>query len=441
MKRRLALRLATAVCAAAAVAWAPALPGTGPAADATGGATSPEMFSALQRDLGLTAEQARDRIIRDTRASRLEPIVARGLGDSFGGAWLAADSDHLVVAVTDAAKADQVRAAGAEPRLVTRNQAQLDAVKAKLDAVRAPGTVSGWYVDVRANDIVVQSRPEAFDAARAFIAAAGVDASWVRVVPSADSPRPLADVRGGDAYYINNSSRCSIGFSVNGGFVTAGHCGTTGSTTTGADRTAQGTFRGSVFPGSGDYAWVAVNSNWTPRGVVNNYSGGVVEVAGSDEAAVGASICRSGSTTGWKCGTVQAKNESVNYPQGTVTGMTRTSACAEPGDSGGSWLTGQQAQGVTSGGSGNCTSGGTTYFQPVNEILSAYNLTLVKTGGGDPDPPGDCDGVQAWDASANYAPGDVVSHNGHKWQATYWSSGAEPGDPRSWAVWSDAGAC
>ena len=36
-----------------------------------------------------------------------------------------------------------------------------------------------------------------------------------------------------------------------------------------------------------------------------------------------------------------------------------------------------QAQGVTSGGSGNCTVGGTTYFQPVNEILSAYGLSLV----------------------------------------------------------------
>jgi hypothetical protein len=39
---------------------------------------------------------------------------------------------------------------------------------------------------------------------------------------------------------------------------------------------------------------------------------------------------------------------------------------------------GAQAQGVTSGGSGNCQSGGTTYFQPVNEILSAYGLTLTR---------------------------------------------------------------
>jgi streptogrisin C len=127
--------------------------------------------------------------------------------------------------------------------------------------------------------------------------------------------------------------------------------------------------------------------------VVNNYAGGEVSVAGSTEAAVGASICRSGSTTGWHCGTISAKNQTVNYAQGSVSGLTRTNVCAEPGDSGGSWLSGNQAQGVTSGGSGNCTSGGTTYFQPVNEILSAYGLTLV-TSGGNPPPPTGCSGYE-----------------------------------------------
>jgi streptogrisin C len=41
-------------------------------------------------------------------------------------------------------------------------------------------------------------------------------------------------------------------------------------------------------------------------------------------------------------------------------------------------MSGTQAQGVTSGGSGNCSSGGTTYFQPVGEILSTYGLTLTR---------------------------------------------------------------
>jgi hypothetical protein len=42
----------------------------------------------------------------------------------------------------------------------------------------------------------------------------------------------------------------------------------------------------------------------------------------------------------------------------------------------GTSATGDQAQGVTSGGWGDCASGGRTWFQPVNEILWRYGLTL-----------------------------------------------------------------
>jgi len=100
-------------------------------------------------------------------------------------------------------------------------------------------------------------------------------------------------------------------------------------------------------------------------------------VRGSGEAPVGSSICRSGSTTHWHCGTVLGKGQAVAYPQGTVYEMTKTNVCAEPGDSGGSFITGDQAQGVTSGGWGNCGGGGETWFQPVNEILAVYGLSLV----------------------------------------------------------------
>jgi streptogrisin C len=60
-----------------------------------------------------------------------------------------------------------------------------------------------------------------------------------------------------------------------------------------------------------------------------------------------------------------------------VRGLIATNVCAEPGDSGGSLLAGDQAQGVVSGGSGNCAQGGETFFQPVNEILQTLNLTLI----------------------------------------------------------------
>jgi hypothetical protein len=228
----------------------------------------------------------------------------------------------------------------------------------------------------------VQAAPAARADATAFVKASGADPAAVRVVASTEgAPRPMYDIRGGDQYVINGNTLCSVGFSVNGGFVTAGHCGGVGSPTLGFNNVSQGTFAGSSFPGN-DYAWVRTNSNWTPQPWVNNYAGGNVTVAGSQDAVIGASVCRSGRTTGWRCGVIQARDVSVSYPQGVVTGLTRSNACAEGGDSGGSWISGNQAQGVTSGGSGNCTSGGTMYFQPVNEILGAFGLSLVTSGGG-----------------------------------------------------------
>ena len=138
--------------------------------------------------------------------------------------------------------------------------------------------------------------------------------------------------------------------------------------------------KASVFPGDADMGFVEVNGDWTPRPVVNDFKGNELPVAGNTEAPVGAAVCRSGSTTGTFCGTILAKNQTVVYPEGAVTGLTRTDVCAEGGDSGGPWLSGDQAQGVTSGGSGDCTVGGETFFQPVNEILAADDLTLVTTG-------------------------------------------------------------
>lgn len=395
MNRRLVTVAAVAVASGGLVAALiiPAI--AGPRSDATrpgtADAVSAEMFAALQRDLKLDAAGVRARLDREDKASRAELKLRKSLGTTFGGAWLNADASALVVGVTDRAAVAEVRAAGAQAQLVARSEAQLDAVKARLDAAaaKAPKTVPGWYVDVATNTVIVLARPEAMATATSFVAASGADTAAVRVVASTEDPRPYIDVVGGNAYFIGSGTRCSVGFSVNGGFVTAGHCGSTGASTS----QPSGTFRGSSFPGN-DYAWVQVAAGNTPRGLVNSYPG-TVTVNGSQAASVGASVCRSGSTTGWHCGTIQALNASVTYPQGTVNGLIRTNVCAEPGDSGGSLLAGSQAQGVTSGGSGNCSSGGTTFFQPVNEILQTYGLTLV-TGGGTPPPttppPGGCTG-------------------------------------------------
>jgi len=69
----------------------------------------------------------------------------------------------------------------------------------------------------------------------------------------------------------------------------------------------------------------------------------------------------------------------VNYPEGNVGGLTQVKVCAEGGDSGGTFISGDQAQGVLSGGNYSCKGGqaslATSYFQPIGEILGSQ-LTL-----------------------------------------------------------------
>ncbi|MFI1989270.1 S1 family peptidase [Actinoplanes sp. NPDC020271] len=390
-RRSIAVAAAVVAATAAAVAFTlPSLAGTTPESDsgttkASGnGGVSPALLAAMKRDLGLDAAQATTRLNRSKWAGGVTATLAAATGDSYGGAWLASDGNTLKVAVTDSDAAAVVKKAGAVPVMVKRSEADLDAAKTKLDAkVRTASGLTGWYVDAPTNKLVIVAQPNAATDPVAFAKSVGVPASTVSVKVSKSAPKPLFDVRGADPYFISldgGQARCSIGFSVEGGFVTAGHCGTPGTTTTGFNNEAQGVVKASVFPGDADMGFVEVNGDWTPRPVVNDFKGNELPVAGNTEAPVGAAVCRSGSTTGTFCGTILAKNQTVRYPEGAVTGLTRTDVCAEGGDSGGPWLSGDQAQGVTSGGSGDCTVGGETFFQPVNEILAENNLSLLTTG-------------------------------------------------------------
>jgi chitinase len=53
---------------------------------------------------------------------------------------------------------------------------------------------------------------------------------------------------------------------------------------------------------------------------------------------------------------------------------------------------------------------------------------------------GGCVGVAAWSAATAYTGGAVVSYNGHKWTAKWWTQGETPGNNSS-GVWTDSGAC
>ncbi|MFE6286304.1 alpha-lytic protease prodomain-containing protein [Streptomyces sp. NPDC057877] len=416
--------LVLASFAPAAAATTPPAPGAQPTAARTLGADRPsaQMLRALQRDLGLTPDQATRRLVNEAEAGTRAGLLRNALGERFAGAWLrGATSAELNVATTDAADVAAIEAQGAKATVVRRPLSELRAVMDKLDATAvgaATDRTPVWYVDVPSNRVVVQASDTA--AGAAFVKAAGVQDSGVALRVSAQRPRLMADVVGGDAYYIDDTARCSIGFSVTKdeqeGFASAGHCGKPGAKTTGHDKTAQGTFQASTFPDK-DMSWVGVNAQWTATADVKGEDGKKVQVTGSVQALAGASVCRSGSTTGWRCGTIEQHDTSVSYAEGTVNGLTQTTVCAERGDSGGPYVSGVQAQGVTSGGTGDCTSGGTTFFQPVNPILSDFGLVLKTTSGASQAPaPQDNSAADTWAAGRVYDAGATVVHAGVRYQ-------------------------
>jgi len=390
MRRKIAALISlSALLAAAALGGtgtvaATAAPAPEPRAAAAAGALD-SVVTAMSRDLGLSKTKARQRLAQEAAAARTEPKAKRVAGKSYGGSWFDPASGKLVVAVTDASATAAVRRTGAATTVVAHTARQLDAAKAALDAVakkhKAPHGVSSWRVDPRTSRVVIEVRADAAQdpAVRTFVARAEQRGTpGIVTVHRTTAPAPTtlsAGTVGGDPYY-RHGIRCSIGFSVIGGFVTAGHCAQVGAAVYGWDNSYIGTFQRGTFP-TLDMAWVHVSSGWWTVPTLLGW-GTVPDalVRGSTEAPVGASVCRSGSTTHWHCGTILGKNETVNYSEGSVIAMTRTDVCAEPGDSGGSFISGDQAQGVTSGGWGNCSSGGETWFQPINPILWAYGLTL-----------------------------------------------------------------
>lgn len=306
----------------------------------------------------------------------LATSLAHRLGTRTAGAYLDHATHKLVVTVTSTADARTVRAAGAVPRTVARSGAQLRQATATLNrTARVPGTA--WSVDPRTDQVVVSVDPTVTGSRlRTLNAAVAGLGDAVRVQHVAAALRPF--ISGGDAIY-GGGYRCSLGFNVHDGsgnayFLTAGHCGNVASSWTDASGQLLGYTADSEFPGT-DYSIVQYAGGVSHPSAVDLY-GGSQSITQAGDAYVGEYVERSGSTSGVHGGTVTGLDATVNYSEGTVYGMIDTNVCAEPGDSGGSLFDGSTAVGLTSGGSGDCTSGGETFFQPVTAALNAYGVSI-----------------------------------------------------------------
>lgn len=310
-------------------------------------------------------------------AGKLASTLGTELGADAAGTFYDAKTRTLVVNVLDEDAARTVSAAGATARVVSNSLAELRSARTTLaDDATIPGT--SWVTDPTTNKVVVT-------ADRTVSAA-----EWGKLTKVVDGLGQVAELQrakgefkpfiaGGDAI-SGSGGRCSLGFNVvKGGqpyFLTAGHCTEAISTWSDSSGKQIGTNEVSSFPGD-DFGLVKYTAEVDHPSEVDLYNGSAQAITGAASATVGQSVTRSGSTTQVHSGKVTGLDATVNYGNGDiVNGLIQTDVCAEPGDSGGSLFSGSSAIGLTSGGSGDCTSGGQTFFQPVTEALSATGASI-----------------------------------------------------------------
>ncbi|MFD9206113.1 S1 family peptidase [Streptomyces sioyaensis] len=363
------------------------------------------MLDAMRRDLGLTAAQVRTRLAQEADAHRSVAAVRRALSAPPAGMWFDKSTGRLVVAVTGAADAQRVRDVGAVPRTVPHSRAALTGLMRRISGRAGDGVpgVTGWGVDERANGVVLRvartrrgPRTDAFErTVRGLGARARIP---VTVERSDQTPRQQGgSVVGGERWLPGSEGICSIGFTVTGpgdfqGFLTAGHCTLTADQAAyGKDGSRMGTSNQggghSINGREGDFGLVRVDRpGWTVSSNVAGQGGTPVAVTGSQEGLVGMSMCRSGQSSGWHCGEITRVDQTVDYGNTVIEGLSFTNACSAPGDSGGSYVTqpnAPMALGMHSGGGpatcGNFGGPTLTIFQPVGEALARWNLKL-KTG-------------------------------------------------------------
>ncbi|MFI7542653.1 S1 family peptidase [Actinoplanes sp. NPDC049599] len=234
-----------------------------------------------------------------------------------------------------------------------------------------PGTA--WWVEPATGRTVVAA--DATVGARDLRRLAG---AGVRIVREPGKRR--LHLAGGDSVQPTGStSRCTLGFNARDAgsahhFLAAAHCLGGVGTSVSAGPVLLGDV--TAVDAARDIAVVRYRNPAIAKPSAVSLPGGALHmITAFGPPVVGRRIQRVGRTTGLRAGTITAINVTVNFPEGTLTGLARTTACAEPGDSGGPVFSGGVGLGLVSGGSGSCATGGISYFTPIHRTAAAFGLT------------------------------------------------------------------
>ncbi|NEE02527.1 Ig-like domain-containing protein [Phytoactinopolyspora halotolerans] len=294
--------------------------------------------------------------------------------------------------------------------------AEATKVAAEVSAnLKADGVgIEGTAIDGQAVTIYVSS--EADVAAAEATGAANVEVGKPEAKDYSDYDfQPAEDLRGGYGYTGYGSDdylwRCSVGFNGydaggNDRLLTAGHCAFDGNDEEMSDVDhidvdgpiwddeswveQIGEPIGAFVPGASqfgdnhDAGLVDVTgSNWDNVPQVSEWgdgegdpTDGAVTIYDSVDAVEGAQACKSGATSGWKCGEITETETTIDVDGRDVDGFTFT-ACLLGGDSGGSIIVGNYALGVNSA----STHGGRTECDSWDGGGSDFSLGYAVSGG------------------------------------------------------------
>lgn len=351
-----------------------ALTPTGGVANSARADEAADMAEAIAEQRGISRDAAEKLISAENAQVRLANQLTIELGASSGGAYLS-DGD-LVVTVTDAAAAKKVTDAGAKARLVARGERQLQTIQRALEAAPSdPNTT--WGVDPETNQVVV-SLPASGAKNAAQRSAARKFGAAVRFETAAGQIQPNVGISSADAL-----GGCSVGFTATdftfNYIITAGHCTQGFPHWTLPNGQDVGPSLESNYP-EDDYGLIWMNgpSVWA-TGVINLWNNTSRSIHGWATAVSGLSVCNSGKTTGFRCGSVLKTNVTVNGAGGTVRQMVETNICTLGGDSGGPLFATNTAYGLNSHANRNgsqCNSTPRTWHQPVGEAINGYQVVI-----------------------------------------------------------------
>lgn len=364
----------------------------------------------LMSDLGISADEAANRLTIQEQTPDLDAELKATLPDSYAGLWIDQSAGGQVMVATKNPDDPKISAIASKHELrdvkvvsVRRSLIALEAMQRRLEP-RARALRLGLGVDVTKNRLQIR-KPSAVpaDAIREVVANEPDDA--ITVVDGGGFATPQAckytscdaPLRAGVATFFSSVSDrgCTAGFMVKSNsdnrpyVLTAGHCAVTNPTYHGeffnGYRPVIGLPHNGVFPGA-DYGILNVQNpaGWTPKpwvavwgnqpGISDNFAYNIVGASGS---TAGATVCYSGMMTGSSCGYVRRLNETVNYPDGSVRGLAAVqynNVCNVDGDSGAPVWANSRAYGIHSG---STTEGGCeAYYQGVTAALSNLRVRL-----------------------------------------------------------------